>query len=356
MTKKIKVFLGGYVNFTNAQNLNCRALAKYLNKDKFECAAMLFPNGNLTVDADLDGVKLIKRHRPLRISAWWVYLKGIMWCDVAYLPKGELWRFCNKILRLFGKKSFTTMEGVCDDIYAQSMRNVYGTDNDVRAGYSYTTKTYSITKYMASENERLMGIVAPEVLYLGCEVEKFVATPRKHKRLRNVVFIGTDMRRKGVVDIMELAKRFPELIFNLVGGGLGFDAISEIKRLGLMNCKYHGVLRHEQIAKLVENMDLHIFPSRSEGFPKVTLETAAMGVPSVVYSDYGGVEWITTGKNGYVVDTIDEIESVINHLQQHPEELDTLAEEAIKLAKSFDWKVLVKDWEKVIEKLYYNGK
>ncbi len=40
MAKKIKVFLGGYVNFTNAQNLNCRALAKYLNKDKFECAAM----------------------------------------------------------------------------------------------------------------------------------------------------------------------------------------------------------------------------------------------------------------------------------------------------------------------------
>uniref|UniRef100_UPI003567F604 glycosyltransferase family 4 protein n=1 Tax=Bacteroides finegoldii TaxID=338188 RepID=UPI003567F604 len=352
MAKKIKVFLGGYVNFTNAQNLNCRALAKYLNKDKFECAAMLFPNGNLAVDADLDGVKLIKRHRPLRFSGWLVYLKGIMWCDVAYLPKGELWSFCKKILRLFGKKSFTTMEGVCDDVYAQSMRNVYGTDNDVRAGYSYTTKTYSITKYMASENERLMGIVAPEVLYLGCEVGKFVATPRECKKLHNIVFIGTDMRRKGVADIMKLAKRFPNITFNLVGGGLGFDATSEIKRLDLMNCKYHGVLSHEQIAKLLTNMDLHIFPSRSEGFPKVTLETAAMGIPSVVYSDYGAAEWITTGKNGYVVSTIDEIEAVIKHLQQHPEKLNLLAEEAIKLAKSFDWKVLVKDWEKVIEEIW----
>ena len=70
MAKKIKVFLGGYVNFTNAQNLNCRALAKYLNKDKFECAAMLYPNGNLAVNTDLAGVKLMKRHRPLRISGW----------------------------------------------------------------------------------------------------------------------------------------------------------------------------------------------------------------------------------------------------------------------------------------------
>ena len=32
---KIKVFLGGYINYTNAQNLNCRAIAGYLDKDKF---------------------------------------------------------------------------------------------------------------------------------------------------------------------------------------------------------------------------------------------------------------------------------------------------------------------------------
>ena len=32
---RIKVFLGGYINYTNAQNLNCRAVAEYLDKDKF---------------------------------------------------------------------------------------------------------------------------------------------------------------------------------------------------------------------------------------------------------------------------------------------------------------------------------
>lgn len=52
------------MNCTNAQNLNCRALAKYLDKDKFECAVMLFPNGNLPVDSDLDGVKLLVADIP----------------------------------------------------------------------------------------------------------------------------------------------------------------------------------------------------------------------------------------------------------------------------------------------------
>ena len=78
-----------------------------------------------------------------------------------------------------------------------------------------------------------------------------------------------------------------------------------------------------------------------------------MGVPSIVYSDYGAAEWITTGKNGYVVDNIDEIEAIVKDLQQNPDKLNSLAIEAIKLAKSFDWKALVKDWEKAIEEVVY---
>lgn len=31
--KKIKIFLGGYVNFPNAQNINCDNIAKYLDND-----------------------------------------------------------------------------------------------------------------------------------------------------------------------------------------------------------------------------------------------------------------------------------------------------------------------------------
>ena len=34
--KKIKVFLGAYINYTNAQNLNCRSIAEHLDKERFE--------------------------------------------------------------------------------------------------------------------------------------------------------------------------------------------------------------------------------------------------------------------------------------------------------------------------------
>lgn len=348
-TKKTKIFLGGYVNYTNAQNLNCRALAKYLDKDKFECAVMILSNGNLSVDSDLDGVKLFNCWRPLRYWHYVTFFRGIMWCDVAYLPKGEIWKFCAKCLKWLSKKSFNTVEGVIDGATYEGVLRIARSDHGIKDMYNYTTKTYSITKYMEGENKRLLNIESDGIIYLGVETDKFVAQPRKRVGMNNVVFIGNDMRRKGVDDIMKLAKRLPSITFNLVGAGNGYDAVAEIHHLNLKNVVYHGTLNHVQMAKLLNEMDLHIFPSRSEGFPKVTLATAAMGVPSIVYSDYGAAEWITTSKNGFVVNTIDEVETVIKYLQQHPEMLDTLAEEAIKLAKSFDWKVLVKNWEKVIE-------
>lgn len=40
MNKKIKIFLGGYVNFPNAQNVNCDNIARYLDKEKFEVHTM----------------------------------------------------------------------------------------------------------------------------------------------------------------------------------------------------------------------------------------------------------------------------------------------------------------------------
>lgn len=346
---KVKVFLGGYINYTNAQNLNCRALAKYLDKDKFECAAMLFPNGNLPVDAEWDKVKLFNCFRPIRYGHYIAFLRGIMWCDVAYLPKGEIWKFCSCCLRLLGKKSFITVEGVISGTNLEKSIATLGSEKALIDSYHFTTKTYSITRYMAEKNRELVGIKSDGVLYLGVETDNFQPKPRHRETLGNIAFIGNNIRYKGIDDYFVMAEKFQNITFHIVGGGIGYDVSAEIEKRKLINVVYHGLMTHKQMAELLQNIDLHIFPSRSEGFPKVTLETAAMGVPSVVYSDYGAAEWITTGKNGYVVDTIDEIESVIKHLQQHPEQLDTLAEEAIKLAKSFDWKVLVKDWEKVIE-------
>lgn len=100
---------------------------------------------------------------------------------------------------------------------------------------------------MAKENERLLGIKAPDILYLGCELGIFNTVEHNHTQLKNVIFIGNAMLRKGVKDIFQLAKMLSNVTFNIVGSGNGFDVPLEIKRLGLDNCVYHGTLSHSQM-------------------------------------------------------------------------------------------------------------
>ena len=98
-------------------------------------------------------------------------------------------------------------------------------------------------------------------------------------------------------------------------------------------------------------MNLHILPSRSEGFPKVTLETAAAGVPSLVYGDYGANEWITHHQDGFVVDTLEQMIETVRLLKENPDLLQLNSKNAIALAHRFAWQLLVKDWENEIIKI-----
>jgi glycosyltransferase involved in cell wall biosynthesis len=349
---KIKVFLGGFINYANAQNLNCRALAEHLDTIKFEIYTLNLEGGQLPRVKKDYGINVFHCFKPVRISIYIGFLWGIWNCDVAYLPKGELWRFNRFMLKLLRKKSFSTLEGILDDTAINNAISSLGTVENYIKSRSYFDKQYSITNYMKNYNyEKIALKTEDKILYLGVDSDFFKMNATK-KTLDNVLMIGNDLVRKGVYDYLEIAGNFPEITFFLAGSGNGkIDMDLEIKNRNLNNVIYQGLVTSDQLIALLKDTALHILPSRSEGFPKVTLETAAAGVPSIVYADYGAEEWITNGVNGWVVKNVDEMISIFNDLKNNPEKLSSVSQEAIKLAVSFDWKVRVKDWEEVITQL-----
>lgn len=80
--KRIKIFLGGYVNSINAQNLNCRALALHLDKDCYDVGVMTYPGATLPMGTEFDHVKKFslpcKLYRPLRWVRYITYLRGLL--------------------------------------------------------------------------------------------------------------------------------------------------------------------------------------------------------------------------------------------------------------------------------------
>lgn len=351
MSKKIKVFLGSYGNMTQAQCLNCRALAQHLDKSKFDVAIRTVYSGDLDCEP-LKKVRHFHVRYPAKIWEPIQFLRGLLWCDVAFLPSPEHWTWSTKLLRILGKKSLRTVEGVLDGIAKDRAIACFGSEDNVRKFYRIADRTYSITKAMIEKNKESIGIGDSDgVLYLGTDYEEF-ASEKVAEKLTAAIIIGADLKRKGIDDYLEVAKRFPLIKFHVAGGAVGgIDYAAQCKESGLKNVIFHGPVSHAKLKDILARIQLHIFPSRAEGFPKVTLETAAAGVPSAVYSDYGAEEWITTGKDGFVVKTVDEIAAVVEDLVAHPAKLQQLADNARELAKSFDWSIRVKDWEREIEEI-----
>jgi len=189
-----------------------------------------------------------------------------------------------------------------------------------------------------------------DLLSLGVNVSDF--SNYNKEKLSSIVFIGGLIKRKGIYEFIALAKLFSNIQFRMIGEGLEQQ---NLKNKAPSNVIFLGSLSHKEIDVVFSNSDLLFLPSKIEGFPKVILEAASAGVPSVVYDSYGASNWIDNKKNGFVVSTFNQVEELINELLEDPRLLYKVSKNTQGLANRFNWINIIKDWEKVIVDLY-NGK
>lgn len=169
----------------------------------------------------------------------WFYRLG----DVLYAPNDELLQMLEKGT---GKPVFLMKRGIDTELFNAGRRSVR--DGILRLGY--------------------VGRITPE------------------KSVRFLRDLDTALREKGL----------PEFRFLIVGDG------SERGWLGrhLAAADLPGILRGEPLAEAYANMDVFVFPSRTDTFGNVVLEAFASGVPAVV-TDAGGPKFIVReGVSGFV--------------------------------------------------------
>ena len=80
---------------------------------------------------------------------------------------------------------------------------------------------------------------------------------------------------------------------------IGDDMIGIHENASIIYC---GLVKREKLPNYYNAMDIFVFPSRSEGAPKVVMEACACGIP-VISTNVGGIpELIKEGKTGFTVD------------------------------------------------------
>jgi len=105
-----------------------------------------------------------------------------------------------------------------------------------------------------------------------------------------VFFAGSDGFRKGIHDVLAIAKRlFGENIIFIIAGNLSKECLSYINKNQTSNIKYVGKLNRNQMQKCYEESDIFLFPSYLEGSALVTYEAMSWGLPLITTYESGSV-------------------------------------------------------------------
>jgi glycosyltransferase involved in cell wall biosynthesis len=189
----------------------------------------------------------------------------------------------------------------------------------------------------------------------GVDEEQFKPNPSETGL--SLLWYGRFVEEKGLDTLIEAAPKIlqqaPELRITLAGDGPTQKRIQrKVKSLNLSCFDFPGIIKHNQLPKLLDESMLFVLPSLQEGMPFSLLEAMVSGKP-VVASDIDGVrDIITNDINGVLVpkSNPDALSNAIIDLLNNPEKRRRLGEEARRTIESkYTWKTAAAS----IEALYF---
>ena len=116
-----------------------------------------------------------------------------------------------------------------------------------------------------------------------------------------IVFVGRLQPEKGVADVVELARRLPDIPVTIAGSG-ELDAYVAEHARQLDNLTAAGFLGEDELAELVRQARVAVVPSRwQEPAGLTAIEAMALGTPVVAYANGGLAEYVADAGGGRVV-------------------------------------------------------
>jgi glycosyltransferase involved in cell wall biosynthesis len=159
----------------------------------------------------------------------------------------------------------------------------------------------------------------------------YVGRLSTEKGIRLLVNVEQALRQAGIANYK----------FVIVGQGSEREYLAE----NLSNVEFTGVLKGEALARAYANMDLFLFPSRTDTFGNVIQESLACGTPAVVFAEGGPKFLIDDGETGLRAKTEAEFVAATVSLAQDRDRLS-------KMANQLRSSTLDRSWDSVFEEVW----
>ncbi|MGI6502371.1 MAG: GT4 family glycosyltransferase PelF [Candidatus Methanoculleus thermohydrogenotrophicum] len=175
---------------------------------------------------------------------------------------------------------------------------------------------------------------------------------------KRILFVGRLHPVKGIqylLGAMSIVHReLPEAKLILVGDGEEREHLETLTdNLGIRECvEFAGRVPHERVKDYMNQAEVFVLSSLSEGFPVTILEAMACGLP-IVATRVGGIpDIIEDGTNGYLVDTMNQeqlAEALLKLLQDEKLRRDISGNNREK-AKKYRWDAVAATLEGIYQK------
>ena len=152
-----------------------------------------------------------------------------------------------------------------------------------------------------------------------------------------VVSVGLYLKRKGILDFVELAKRMPDVHFVWFGYSSLWTLPRKVRKAvmtKLPNLHFAGYVEPAVLRGAYSACDLFLFPTYEETEGIVLLEALAMRAPVLVRDIPIYSEWLTDGENVYKGKDTDEMQQKIEAILSGA--LPNLSEAGYQVAKERD--------------------
>lgn len=156
------------------------------------------------------------------------------------------------------------------------------------------------------------------------------------RKVENIIFVGRVCKDKGCDIIYNIAKEFPKINFKLIGN-IDVDFIDKEKP---NNVELEGEKELEYVIGKLQESDLFLFPSYTEGFPCAILEAMAIGLP------------IITTPVGAIQEMLEDKGAVYCNIGQEQGFIDAIK----NLSKHEEKRINMSKWNRKKVKEYYRDK
>ncbi len=173
------------------------------------------------------------------------------------------------------------------------------------------------TTYAGDVTRKIFGLNPEKIktIHYGLELSKFVNKNPEHYNEKTILYIGTLIRKKGVLELTKIFNTIvdqdPDVKLILIGNDAPDIKTGSESTYKLMqtyfsdeakkNVDYLGKVPYSKVKSYIEQAHVCVFPSFAETLGMVTIEAMALQKPVVNTNIGWALELIDNGVNGYLV-------------------------------------------------------